>query len=461
MGDRVVYGHTHSENGWPMVDEGSCEWVRVLGTNPHVTLQIREGQPAKIMGAFAADYNAYIEPLRDADSACYTTTNSVPTSNHLSATGMDLNWNGPDGKTFRLGIPKSRAYPGAKAAALDELLKFYEGMIFCGGEWDIQDWMHFQMGGNTYGRQNFERVESFIRRKIRPDGFSTFRRGGETPAPPVTPAPPKVKRTAVDVLYDAVPVIDEARAAELLPLISEGLKAAACTNVKRIAMWLAQIGHESDGFRATEEYQSGDESTDRWRYKGRTWIQITWRSNYEQFSWWCFNKGLVSTPQHFVNNPRDLAQPRWASLGPAWYWTVARANINTMCDAGDMLGVTRAINGGTNGLDDRQKRYDQAIGLGDELLMLIQTDTPTEEGPLMALTDAEQKELLQKTREVWDQLRGPAAKGWPQLADRTPVDAIARMLTILESGVAVPTVDEISYVLRAAFAQLGRVEDES
>lgn len=51
-------------------------------------------------------------------------------------------------------------------------------------------------------------------------------------------------------------------------------------------------------------------------------------------------------------------------------------------------------------------------------------------GPLMALTDEEQTELL-KVREIWDQLRGPNGAGWPQLGqneqgqDLTPVDAIA------------------------------------
>lgn len=50
---------------------------------------------------------------------------------------------------------------------------------------------------------------------------------------------------------------------------------------------------------------------------------------------------------------------------------------------------------------------------------------PAPKGPLMALTDAEQKELLDKTRDIWDQLRGPNGNGWPQLNGRTPVDALA------------------------------------
>lgn len=53
------------------------------------------------------------------------------------------------------------------------------------------------------------------------------------------------------------------------------------------------------------------------------------------------------------------------------------------------------------------------------------TPAPTPKGPLMALSDAEQQELLTKTREIWDQLRGPAGAGWPQLNGRSAVDALA------------------------------------
>lgn len=195
MAYRTAYGNTHSENGWRMVDTGSCKWIQVPGTNGRVSLQIHDGQPLAILRAFAADFNAYIEPLRDRDSACWTATNSVSTSNHLSGTALDLNWDGPDypARTkFRFGISEREAYPPPKDATLRELLAFYEGMVFCGGNWDIRDWMHFQMGYNTY---NNPKTQSFIDRKIRSDGFSTFRRGVITAKPieikPGQPSQPK------------------------------------------------------------------------------------------------------------------------------------------------------------------------------------------------------------------------------------------------------------------------------
>ena len=205
--------------------------------------------------------------------------------------------------------------------------------------------MHFQMDGNTWKNP---KVLGFINSKIRPDGFSTYKRGGT-----VTPPPPPPASNQVDVLACATGVTT-AKAQEILVGVVNGLRDSQCNNVNRIAMWLAQIGHESAGFNATEEYQSGDESTDRWRYKGRTWIQITWQSNYAGLSKWAFGKGLIPTPTYFVDNPKKLAEIQYAGLGPAWYWTVACPQINGLCDARNLTAVTQAINGGQNGGADRR-----------------------------------------------------------------------------------------------------------
>lgn len=381
MSDRVVYGNSHSLNGWPMVDQGSCVWVKVPGTNPTVSLQIREGEPAKILGAFAADFNAYVEPLRDADSACWTPTNSVATSNHLSGTALDLNWSS---HPFRVNYA---GFDAAKIATMRELLAWYEEMIWWGQDWTTpKDAMHLEMHDDTYGSQNFARVESFIARKIRADGFSTFRRGGTVTPPPVIVAPPAPSSNQVDVLVRATGVTT-AKAQEILVGVVNGLRDSQCTNVNRIAMWLAQIGHESAGFNATEEYEDGDESTDRWKYKGRTWIQITWRTNYAGLSQWAFSKGLIPTATYFVDNPKLLAEIQYAGLGPAWYWTVARPQINSLCDQRNLTAVTQAINGGQNGAADRKNRYDRALALGDQLLALATQAPPTQGEDEMSAED--------------------------------------------------------------------------
>ncbi|AER47898.1 lysin A [Mycobacterium phage Lucky2013] len=365
MANRVVYGNSFSSNGWPMVDQGSCTWVKIPGTS--VTLQIQNGQPLAILRAFAADFHAYVEPLRDADSACWTPTNSVSTSNHLSGTAMDLNWN-----SHPFQVPDA-GFDAAKKARVKELLDFYEGTVFWGNDWTSpKDAMHFQLaslrnGGNinTYGNPF---VDDFIARKIRPDGFSTFRRG----AAPAQPAAASVLAAATG--------LTESRATEVLPAVRDGLIQSGCTTVKRIAMWLAQVGHESASFFYTEEIAKNGRYAP---YIGRTWIQITWDYNYRAFSQWCHARGLVPTADYFVVNYRELADLRWAGLGAAWYWTEQRP-LNALVDAGDNAtwkagnvtyrgfeAVTAAINGGTHGLADRKARHARAIALGDQLLSLI------------------------------------------------------------------------------------------
>lgn len=305
------------------------------------------------MGAVAADFNAYIEELHDDDSASWTPTNSVPTSNHLNGTAMDLNWNDHKFQTRGTFTPEQQK-------TIRELLDFYEGTIYWAGDWDDPiDEMHWQMGYDTYRNDH---VFDFISRKIRPDGFSTFRRGDT----PVDAAPILARATG----------LTEDRAREIWPMVADGLLASECTNELRIVMWLAEVGHESDNFNATEEYADGDESQERWLYKGRTWIQLTWRSNYAGFSQWCFDRGLVSTPTWFVDNPHDLADLRWAGLGAAFYWTVSRPTLNALSDQQDITEVTRLINGGTSWgaptwLQKRQERYDRALAVRGELMQIL------------------------------------------------------------------------------------------
>lgn len=369
MAYRTVYGHTHSENGWPMVDQGSCEWVRIPGAE-HVSLQIQKGQPLAILRAFVADWHAYIEPIRDADSACWTPTNSVASSNHLSGTACDVNWNSHPFKIHNAG------FNAQQIATMREMLAFYEDTVFWGNDWqNPRDAMHVQCGYNTH---NNPHTQDFINRKIRADGFSTFRRSGTPPSPP--PAP-----NAQDVLTRAMGGrLSITRYAELLPAVAASLRACDCTNVNRIAMWCAQIGHESGGLFYTEEIASGaayegrgdlgnTQPGDGVRFKGRSWIQITGRHNYTKLSQWAHSKGLVPSPSFFVDHPTELASDRYAGLGAAWYWVVARPDINALSDRRDLETVTRRINGGLNGIEDRRTRYQRALAMGDQLLALIGT----------------------------------------------------------------------------------------
>ncbi|ACE79758.1 lysin A [Mycobacterium phage Graduation] len=404
-----------SENGWEpaRASASQCEWVRIPGTN--VTLQLLKGQPLAILRAFAADFHAYVEPLRDADSAAYTPTNSVATSNHLNGTAMDLNWNSHPFKVLNAGFTPEQI------AIIRELLAFYEGTVFWGNDWNSpKDAMHWNLGYNTYGNP---KTADFIARKIRADGYSTFRRGSA----PASAAP----------ILAAATGLSEARAAEILPAVRSGLRESECTNVNRIAMWLAQIGHESGSFQYTEEIAKNGRYAP---YIGRTWIQITWDYNYRSFSEWAYAFGMVPTPDYFVVNYRELADLKWAGIGPAWYWTVARPDINELSDRRDLNTVTRRINGGTNGLADRQARYNRALAQGDALLQLLHE----EDDFLSALTDAEQRELLDLARQQAKYKRKSRSPlHWPHEGE---VDTIAGLSWSTDANVHIQLVEKLAVI---------------
>lgn len=372
-----------TENGWPSCGPDQLDRTPVPGT-AGLVIPLQQGIPATIMRAFAADLNAYIESLNNSrgytDEGGWTPTNSVATSNHLGGTAMDLNWSDHPMGIALDGWHGSDLIPGEQEPAVRELLAFYTykgiQLIWWGNDWDSpKDSMHFQMGYGTYVNQDVCR--EFIARFIRADGFSTYRRGNSQPT---------VDSSAVDVLARATSLSAD-RAATILPAVTAGLRQSDCTSPARIAMWLAQVGHESGSFVYTEEIASGaayegrtdlgnTQPGDGVRFKGRTWIQITGRANYGSFSRWANGKGICPTPTYFVDNPTHLAEMQYAGVGAAWYWTVARPDINALCDAGDIVTVTKRINGGTNGLADRQARHQRAAALGDQLLALTTTPEP-------------------------------------------------------------------------------------
>ncbi|MBD1555279.1 glycoside hydrolase family 19 protein, partial [Pseudomonas typographi] len=88
-------------------------------------------------------------------------------------------------------------------------------------------------------------------------------------------------------------------------------------------------------------------------YRGRGLIQITGRSNYLACSLALFRDDRL------LNQPQLLEQPIWAAMSAGWYWSTHR--LNELADAGDFEAITRRINGGLNGQDDRLALYDQSL----------------------------------------------------------------------------------------------------
>lgn len=91
---------------------------------------------------------------------------------------------------------------------------------------------------------------------------------------------------------------------------------------------------------------NGDEASgDGWRYHGRGAIQLTGKTNYEKFG--------------DVDNPDLQAQFPQAILSAGRFWKANK--LNSYADKGDIEGMTKRINGGLNGLDDRLRRYHAAL----------------------------------------------------------------------------------------------------
>lgn len=126
------------------------------------------------------------------------------------------------------------------------------------------------------------------------------------------------------------------------------------------AMFLAQMAHESGNFRYDEEIASGQayegrsdlgntQPGDGVRYKGRGYIQLTGRANYRDYG----NRLGVD----LENNPDLAKDPNIAADIAIAYWQ-QRVDRNA-ARAGDVRTVTRNINGGLNGLADRQNKFDK------------------------------------------------------------------------------------------------------
>lgn len=125
--------------------------------------------------------------------------------------------------------------------------------------------------------------------------------------------------------------------------------------------FIAQLAHESDGFRTSVEYASGrayegrkdlgnTQPGDGVRYKGRGLIQLTGRANYTAAG--------RALGLDLIAHPELAEKPRNAARIAGWYWNSRK--ITPIAERDDLVGVTKKINGGTKGLADRAKWLDKA-----------------------------------------------------------------------------------------------------
>jgi len=96
---------------------------------------------------------------------------------------------------------------------------------------------------------------------------------------------------------------------------------------------------------------NGDEASgDGWNYCGRGLIQITGKANYAAFA------ESIDTPVEQV--PEFLGTFEGAVQSACWFWE--NNNLNALADNGDVLGITKKVNGGTLGLEERQQHTQNA-----------------------------------------------------------------------------------------------------
>jgi len=89
------------------------------------------------------------------------------------------------------------------------------------------------------------------------------------------------------------------------------------------------------------------------RFHGRGLIQLTGHDNY-----WHFGQAVG---QDFIKNPQLVASPMYACLSAAWFWKTH--GCNELAEAEDWVGLTKRINGGTIGLDDRISLTKRALSV--------------------------------------------------------------------------------------------------
>lgn len=185
-----------------------------------------------------------------------------------------------------------------------------------------------------------------------------------------------------------------ADAEKFLPFLQGTCKAFDITSPRRIVGFLSQIGHESQGLRKLEEnlnYSTdallsmfgrhritveqarkfgrrpgqaanpegianaiyggewglrnlgNTQPGDGYRFRGRGLKQLTGRDNYKRAG--------QALGEDFITHPERLLMPVNAALSAGWFWSAH--GLNQAADRGDVLAMTKIINGGTNGLDKR------------------------------------------------------------------------------------------------------------
>ena len=175
-----------------------------------------------------------------------------------------------------------------------------------------------------------------------------------------------------------------------VPVLNTAMNRYQIVGTKRIAAFVAQVGHETGQLtRLTENLNYSPDALrmtwpnrfdadlasavarnpeqianiaygnrmgnsaygDGWKYRGRGLIQITGKNNYRACG---ETLGL-----DLIAQPELLEKPQHACMSAAWFW--ATNGLNTLADAGKFDAITQRINGGQTGAADRKALYARAL----------------------------------------------------------------------------------------------------
>ena len=150
-----------------------------------------------------------------------------------------------------------------------------------------------------------------------------------------------------------------------VPVLNTAMNRYQIIGTKRVAAFIAQIGHESGQLKYVKEIWGPTAAQTKYegrkdlgntvvgdgsKYRGRGLIQITGRANYM-----ACGEGL---DLDLIKQPELLEKPQHACMSAAWFWAIK--GLNTLADAGEITKISKRINGGSNGLQDRLALYKKA-----------------------------------------------------------------------------------------------------
>src|SRR5882762_541954 len=164
-----------------------------------------------------------------------------------------------------------------------------------------------------------------------------------------------------DELRQIMPNCPAQKRADYLPFIQQAMQEFEIMSYLRETAFLAQLAHESAELRYMEEIASGaayegrkdlgnTQPGDGKRFKGRGPIQLTGRANYTKYG------QLLGLD--LINDPTTAATKEVGFRIAGEFWKLN--GLNELADQQQFKAITKRINGGYNGLDDRIKYYERA-----------------------------------------------------------------------------------------------------